>query len=121
MKAYRALLARALLRTQVGDAIVADSVYYSVRNPLHSVIHDSTSGLYLGRLERGACVAAEDVDAPEPPGLTGDRIRFVCAERPGKSRVYQRSRVHKGSEGLLNGDVECRIMRAYGNVPAKDT
>lgn len=118
MKTYRALLARAALQTYVGAAINSERVYYSLRNPPGQAKDDPVSGIYVGRLERGHCVDASDVHCARPAGLSGDRMRYMCQTRPDRSKVFRRSRTHKGSEGLLLGDVECKITRAYGNVPA---
>jgi len=116
MRAYRALLSRARLQTHLAATVESERVYYSLRNPLRQPTYDRSFGVYFGRLERGGCVDAADVDHPSPAGLSADQIRYVCTARPDSSKVFQRSRTHKGSEGLLHGQVQCRITRPYSNV-----
>lgn len=117
MKTYRALLARAELHTHLGATITSDRVYYSLRNPPREATYDRSAHVYFGKLERGSCVDATDPERATPEGLSAEQIRYVCTGRPPPSHVFQRSAVHKGNEGLLNGAVECRVTRPFGNLP----
>ena len=116
---YEALLGRARFAVNEGDQLTSQRAYYSARDGLTCApvkgdgLHDRRPRAFRGKITRGRCVDARDPDAPEPHGLSAQKIEYVCRRRPRRSKVYPRSRAHRGQRGLIERDVCCTILASY--------
>ena len=115
---YSQALEKATVEVRLGASFQSPRAFYECRNQprMRLQIQPDSRSTYAGYFDSGyaACLALPD----KKKALRGAKIGFQCASDPEDPKVFSRTGTHKAMGGFLEGDVFCRIISPFQNIPA---
>lgn len=115
MSSHHEILKKAIQVTKEGSILESKEVYYECRKPpqpRQKFNSENRQIYYLGKLnsQHAECVSVNPIS---DYALVGKVIGFQCSEKPAESHLFQFREMHKGSFGILEGSVYCRILSQF--------
>lgn len=124
---YANVLAFARLRTQIGDELTGDTIFFQARKVSKPVISGNE---FTGKWSRKAQAldATNRIDRKRldlmrqgmltvPAGLSGEVIAYSCNKKPNKGKLFRKTQTHRGQAGFISGEAYCVIEVRLSSIP----